>query len=180
MPLDSQGNIGKDYFVEKGLGKLVDTVSPGVTEFEINKRNAVLISAKTTLRERWQEVPEEMGRTGAREMFLATLDEKVSDNVLNTLYEANIQLTTTAGNKEKNFKNNSRVLSFEELIKICLDNASKWENFEYSVNQANQAIELLNKQVDKHSNHNIVKESFEKRLALYSLYASVYLGNKKD
>lgn len=180
VPLDSQGNIGKDYFVEKGLGKLVDTVSPGVTEFEINKRNAVLISAKTTLRERWQEVPEEMGRTGAREMFLATLDEKVSDNVLNTLYEANIQLTTTAGNKEKNFKNNSRVLSFEELIKICLDNASKWENFEYSVNQANQAIELLNKQVDKHSNHNIVKESFEKRLALYSLYASVYLGNKKD
>lgn len=62
---------------------MVDTVSPGVTEFEINKRDAVLISAKTTLRERWQEVPEEMGSTGAREMFLATLGEKVSDNVLN-------------------------------------------------------------------------------------------------
>lgn len=74
IPLDSQGNIGKQEFVNKGLGKLVDLVSPGVLEYIVNKRNTVLISAKTTLRERWQEVPEEMGRTGAREMFLATLD----------------------------------------------------------------------------------------------------------
>ena len=170
VPLDSQGNIGKEFFVEKGLGKLVDNVSPGVVEFDINKRNAVLISAKTTLRERWQEVPEEMGRTGAREMFLATLDEKITDNVLNTLYEANIQLTTTASNKEKNFKNNNRVLSFEELIKICLDNAAKWEQFEYSEYQANQAIELLNKQVDKHSEHAIMKNAFENRLAHYYKY----------
>ena len=78
IPLDSQGNIGKQEFVNKGLGKLVDLVSPGVLEYIVNKRNTVLISAKTTLRERWQEVPEEMGRTGAREMFLATLDTSIS------------------------------------------------------------------------------------------------------
>ena len=48
-----------------------------------------------------QEVPEEMGRTGAREMFLATLDTSISSDVLNTLYEANIQVTTT-----KNIKRN--------------------------------------------------------------------------
>ena len=59
-----------------------------------------MISAKTTLRERWQEVPEEMGRTGAREMFLATLDTTISSDVLNTLYEANIQVTTTKKIKE--------------------------------------------------------------------------------
>lgn len=64
IPIDSQGNIGKKAFVEKGLGKLVDIVSPGAIEYNLNKRNTVLISAKTTLRERWQEVPEEMGRTG--------------------------------------------------------------------------------------------------------------------
>lgn len=181
IPLDSQGNIGKDYFVEKGLGKLVDTVSPGVIEFEINKRNAVLISAKTSLRERWQEVPEEMGRTGAREMFLATLDENVSDKVLSTLYEANIQLTTTARNKEQNLKSNSRVLSFEELIKICLDNAAKWDGYEYTVNQANQAIEVLNKQVDKHNDHEFIKDSLKKRITLYSLYAEkIMKKNTKD
>ncbi|SNU06664.1 EcoRII C terminal [Lachnospiraceae bacterium] len=181
VPLDSQGNIGKDYFVEKGLGKLVDTVSPGVIEFEINKRNSVLISAKTTLRERWQEVPEEMGRTGAREMFLATLDEKVSADVLNTLYEANIQLTTTSFNKEINFKNNNRVLSFEELIKICLDNAAKWKGFEYSVSQANQAIETINKQIIRHDDHVFVKESLKKRIALYSIFIAAKKENdRKD
>lgn len=50
IPLDSQGNIGKQEFLKKGLGKMVDVVSPGVIEYIINKRNAVLISAKTTLR----------------------------------------------------------------------------------------------------------------------------------
>ena len=170
VPLDSQGNIGKDYFVEKGLGKLVDTVSPGVVEFEINKRNSVLISAKTTLRERWQEVPEEMGRTGAREMFLVTLDEKISENVLNTLYEANIQLTTTAANKEKNLDNNDRVLSFEDLIKICLDNAAKWDIYKYTLEQSRQVIELLNKQVEKHLDHKMIKESFEKRVQTYASF----------
>ena len=42
----------------------------------------MLISAKTTLRERWQEIPEEMGRTGAREMFLVTLDDTISKEVI--------------------------------------------------------------------------------------------------
>lgn len=56
IPLDSQGNIGKQEFLKKVLGKMVDVVSRGVIEYIINKRNAVLISAKTTLRERWQKV----------------------------------------------------------------------------------------------------------------------------
>ncbi|MBR5495540.1 MAG: hypothetical protein IKV71_07950, partial [Psychrobacter sp.] len=75
-------------------------------EFEANKRNTVLISAKTTLRERWQEVPEEMGRTGAKEMFLATLDDTISNEVLNTLYEANINITTTKANKNEIYPHN--------------------------------------------------------------------------
>jgi len=167
VPIDSQGNIGKDYFVEKGLGKLVDTVSPGVTEFEINKRNAVLISAKTTLRERWQEVPEEMGRTGAREMFLATLDEKVSDNVLTTLYEANIQLTTTAANKAANFANNDRVLTFEDLVRICRNNAEAWKDYKYTVEQAEQARLLLDAQVTKYADKEFMRKAFNKRIEAY-------------
>ena len=167
ISLDSQGNIGKEFFAEKGLGKLVDTVSPGVVEFEINKRNSVLISAKTTLRERWQEVPEEMGRTGAREMFLATLDEKISLNVLNTLYEANIQLTTTERNKKENLNNNDRILSFEELIAICKENSKKWESYSYTDAQAKQAIEMLDKQINKHSEHSFVKDVFVERMKIY-------------
>ena len=126
-----------------------------------------MISAKTTLRERWQEVPEEMGRTGAREMFLATLDEKISLNVLNTLYEANIQLTTTERNKKENLNNNDRILSFEELIAICKENSKKWESYSYTDAQAKQAIEMLDKQINKHSEHSFVKDVFVERMKIY-------------
>ena len=164
IPLDSQGNIGKQEFVNKGLGKLVDLVSPGVLEYIVNKRNTVLISAKTTLRERWQEVPEEMGRTGAREMFLATLDTSISSDVLNTLYEANIQVTTTKNIKETYYSDNERVLTFEKLVEICLDNVSHWKNFNYTVEQNEQMIELITKQIEKHQNHKCVEEYYDERL----------------
>lgn len=164
VPIDSQGNIGKQEFIEKGLGKLVDLVSPGVLEYIINKRNTVLISAKTTLRERWQEVPEEMGRTGAREMFLATLDTSISSDVLNTLYEANIQVTTTKSIKDEYYSSNNRVLTFEKLVEICIDNASHWENFSYTVEQNKQIAELINRQLEKHKNHQFVEEYYEDRL----------------
>ena len=164
IPLDSQGNIGKQEFVNKGLGKLVDLVSPGVLEYIVNKRNTVLISAKTTLRERWQEVPEEMGRTGAREMFLATLDTSISSDVLNTLYEANIQVTTTKNIKETYYSDNERVLTFEKLVEICLDNVSHWKNFNYTVEQNEQMIELITKQIEKHQNHKFVEEYYDERL----------------
>ncbi len=167
ISLDSQGNIGKDCFMEKGLGKLVDTVSPGVIEFEENKRNTVLISAKTTLRERWQEVPEEMGRTGAREMFLATLDDKISNDVLRTLYEANIQVTTTKRLKETKYVRNNTVISFEDLINICLENSDKWVGYLFSKEQLEQAVILSQRQVEKHDEHEFVKERFKSRMMTY-------------
>ena len=167
ISIDSQGNIGKAYFVEKGLGKLVDAVSPGVVEFVENKRNTVLISAKTTLRERWQEVPEEMGRTGASEMFLATLDENISQEVFDTLYEANIQVTTTRRIKEERYNSNNRVLTFEDLISICIEKGRRWDNFEYSVEQKKYIVELLDKQKVKHEEHQFVKNVFENRLSAY-------------
>lgn len=164
VPLDSQGNIGKHEFLKKGLGKMVDVVSPGVAEYIINKRNTVLISAKTTLRERWQEVPEEMGRTGAMEMFLVTLDESISKEVLDTLYEANIQVTTTKRIKETKYKDNNRILSFEELIKICLFNAEKWSDFTYTTEQKTFIKNIIDKQITKHQKHKYVKEFYKKRL----------------
>lgn len=168
IPMDSQGNIGKDSFVKKGLGKLVDAVSPGVVEFVENKRNTVLISAKTTLRERWQEVPEEMGRTGASEMFLATLDENISKEVLDTLYEANIQVTTTKAVKESCYKDNSRVLTFEDLLSICEENRKKWTTYSYSAEQIQGMIDSLKKQKEKHQDHPFVIDAFEQRIAAYA------------
>lgn len=164
VPLDSQGNVGKQDFLNKGLGKMVDIVSPGAVEYIVNKRNTVLISAKTTLRERWQEVPEEMGRTGAMEMFLATLDENISQEVLDNLYEANVQITTTKKIKDDNYKGNSRVLTFEDLIDICLINARKWHDYQYTIEHQDVIKKMLEKQIIRHQSHSFVKNFYLKRL----------------
>lgn len=164
IPMDTQGNIGKKIFIEKGLGKLVDTVSPGVVEFIIDKNDVVLISAKTTLRERWQEVPEEMSRTGAREMYLATLDENISDEVLETLYESNIRVTTTRRIKEQHYPGNRRVLDFERLVEICEQNNSQWATYKYTNKETEQIIKNINIQIAKHTNHPFILNHYLNRL----------------
>ena len=162
--MDTQGSIGKKMFIQKGLGKLVDMVVPGSVEFTINKRNTVLISSKTTLRERWQEVSEELGKTGAKEMFLATLDETVSKDVLDTLYESNIHLTTTQKNKKTNYNNLDRVVSFEELLRICSTNEEIWEKYNYCEANRNEIMKNINKQMAKHNNKEFLQEYYKKRI----------------
>lgn len=101
IPSDTQSAIGKEYFRNNQIGKLIDFVVPSVTGFLINKHDAMVISAKTSLRERWQEVPEELSRTGMCEVFLATVDEEISEDTLHIMYEANVRVVTTKSNKEK-------------------------------------------------------------------------------
>jgi len=160
IPMESQGNIGKTVFVQKGLGKMVDVVSPGTVEYIANKRNTVLISAKTTLRERWQEVPEEMGRTGAREMFLATLDGSISNEVLENLYNANIQIVTTKFVKQSTYSDNNSVLDFEELLAILADTCSKWDDYTFTADEIKTKLDLLQKQIEKYDNHDFIKNYY--------------------
>ncbi len=164
IPIDSQGNIGKKFFIDKGLGKLVDIVSPGSVEYVLNKRDTILISAKTTLRERWQEVPEEMGRTGAREMFLITLDDTISQEVIENLNDNNIQVVVTHSIKEKHYKPNHSVITFEKLLTILKETALRWNNFDYS-NESKEEIKAnLQKQLEKHKNHPFVSDYYQRYL----------------
>ncbi|HEN1040728.1 TPA: hypothetical protein U3S56_000486 [Streptococcus agalactiae] len=164
IPMDSQGNIGKKFFVNKGLGKLVDIVSPGSVEYVLNKRDTVLISAKTTLRERWQEVPEEMGRTGAREMFLVTLDDTISKEVIENLNDANIQVVTTKTLKEKKYATHHCVISFETLLIILRETANKWTGFKYS-DEAKAEIKInIERQLEKHTDHSFVVDYYNRYL----------------
>lgn len=163
IPMDTQGNIGKKIFIDKSLGKLVDIVSPGVVEYVIDKNYTSLISAKTTLRERWQEVPEEMNRTGAREMFLATLDDSITTEVLNTLYEANIRIVTTKSNKLTNYATERRVIDFETLLGICSTNQQHWSLDTYNAEEKVAIITNIDKQIEKHKNHEFVCDYYKKR-----------------
>lgn len=164
IPADTQGAIGKSYFQSNQIGKLVDFVTPGVLQYLMNKRNTMLISAKTTLRERWQEVPEEVTRTGIREMYLATLDDSFSLETLKILYEANVIIVTTKKNKEEKYNNNSMVLTFEDMLQIGIETASKWNNTEYGEKDKEVLIGHIKKQADKYADYDYVKKYYESRL----------------
>lgn len=41
---------------------------------------------------------------------------------------------------------------------------SHWKNFNYTVEQNEQMIELIIKQIEKHQNHKFVEEYFDERL----------------
>ena len=119
IDVESQGEIAKGFYEENNLSKLVDLIVPSAEQFQIDKRKCLFITAKTTLRERWQEIPEEMSRTGIKEAYLATLDKNISDNVEKLLYEGNIVITTTKNIKEKCYPNNERIITFEDLLLIA-------------------------------------------------------------
>lgn len=166
IPYTDQSSIGTKKFTEKNLGKLVDLVSPGILEYEINKSNTILVSAKTTLRERWQEVPEEMERTKAKEIYLATLDDKISDSTLNILYEANIHIVTTKKIKENKYNNNRRILSFEELLQRCQHNLNQnWRPSSYSKEKLTELKTVLEKQKQKYGDNQFMLAHYQKRLS---------------
>lgn len=167
IPSDAQGAIGKQYFQTHQIGKLVDFVTPSVAEYLANKRNTMLISAKTTLRERWQEVPEEVNRTGIREMYLATLDSTISDESLRIMYEANIIVVTTRMNKETNYPNNNRVITFEEMLSIGRETTDKWNDYNYSNQDKDLLLQHIKKQIEKFNEYPYVREYYEKRLNMF-------------
>lgn len=160
----SQGKIGKDLFEKQNLSKSVDLVVPSVLEYEIKKRDTILISAKTTLRERWQEVPEEMGRTGAREIFLATLDTTITKEVIRSLNTSNIQIVTTKSIKDSFYSKETSVISFEELIKICSDIQSQWDAYPYTEENTNLIIQTLKEAEQSYSASEFLSEKIKEQL----------------
>lgn len=164
IPADTQGSIGKSYFQSHQIGKLVDFVVPGVVQYLANKRNTMLISAKTTLRERWQEVPEEVTRTGIREMYLATLDDSFSNETLRILYEANVIIVTTSMIKNDKYKDNSKVLTFEDMLHTGAETASKWDDQTYTNNDRDLLKKHISKQIEKYSEYPYVVSHYKERL----------------
>lgn len=166
IPADSQGSIGKSFFQKNQIGKLVDFVSPGVVHYLIDKRDTFLISAKTTLRERWQEVPEEVTRTGIREMYLTTLDDSFSSETLRILYEANIYIVTTKEIKEKKYSSNNSVITFEEMLKSAKEICLKWDTKNLSEKELIDLKVNIHNQVNKYNSFPYIMNYYSERLSI--------------
>lgn len=150
IKLDSQGSLSSGIFEKHDLGKAVDIVSPGVIEYSKHKRKVKLISCKTTLRERWSEVIEEKERTGASEVYLCTLDDKISDKTINQLNVKNVILVVTKELKLNNYHANSSVITYEELLEELVYTESFWTKEKYSEDELKVRLTFLNEQIVYH------------------------------
>ena len=87
---DSQGKVGRKTFTELGLGKKVDSILPSVLAYEKRRNKTIVGTMKTSLRERWQEVAEEIERTKIPEIHLLTADEDISSSKAQEMNNHNI------------------------------------------------------------------------------------------
>ncbi len=128
---DSQKKIGKKKFLTKigkksiNLGKQIDTIIPSIQEYKKNPSNCILLSQKTTLRERWQQVGEEVLRVNLPEAYIITLGEDLTEEKVETAKENRIQIVVPEKIKNNKFKNTSTVFSFEIFFKKRIKSSIK-------------------------------------------------------
>lgn len=94
-----------------------DFVLPNIELYKANSPAALVLSAKTTLRERWKQVT--MENRGCP-VFLATLDEKVAVSSVKKMKEHEVFLVVPEAFKSKgtvvDFSTETNVLSFKEFF----------------------------------------------------------------
>lgn len=116
-PYDSQSKIGRKIFDDAGLGKKVDSILPGIDYFRKRRNKTIVGTMKTSLRERWQEVAEEIERTKIPEIHLLTADESIAVSKIKEMANHNITLVTLKwvadSDSLKQYKN---IISFEEYF----------------------------------------------------------------
>jgi hypothetical protein len=122
-------SLGSNLFKQKGLGKIVDGIIPNIESYEQKRQKCLVITMKTTLRERWQQVVEEIERTKIPSIHLLTLDQDISDNLLSTLKNHNITLVAHEQTQRKNSKHNN-IISFESFFNREIPHVLEYWNHE--------------------------------------------------
>ena len=116
-PYESQTSIGSKNFKSKKLGKIVDSLLPHLQAFEQRRDQVIIGTMKTTLRERWQEVIEEISRTGLPSIYLLTVDDDISENKVLQMANHNVILVVYDEVKQQNALLKKRnVVSFEDYF----------------------------------------------------------------
>lgn len=128
-PFESQASVGSNNFKSKKLGKIVDSLLPSLESFEMRRDKVILGTMKTTLRERWQEVVEEINRTGLPRIYLLTVDEDISESKVEQMANHNVILVVYSEVKATlALRNKMNVVSFEDYFFDEIPQAlSYWE-----------------------------------------------------
>ncbi len=117
FPYESQASIGNSNFKAKKLGKIVDSLLPSIDAFEQRRDKVIIGTMKTTLRERWQEVIEELNRAGLPSIYLLTVDSDITSSKVEQMANHNVILVVpkTVKMQEALIKKRN-VVSFEDYF----------------------------------------------------------------
>lgn len=114
---ESQQKLGKKIFEDVGLGKKVDSVLPCIECYKQRRNKTIVGTMKTSLRERWQEVAEEIERTNIPEIHLLTVDRDIPLKKAKSIATHNIVIVAPcdiANSRELRAQKN--IISFEDYI----------------------------------------------------------------
>ena len=103
-----------------------DFLMPGRKLFAVNPAECIIFTAKRTLRERWRQITTEGKHF---RLFLATIDEDVSENQLNEMLKQQVYLVIPKMKIDVNpcYRDAKNVISFQEFFRGFLDPAvQRW------------------------------------------------------
>lgn len=104
-----------------------DFLMPGKALFDVNPAECIIFTAKRTLRERWRQITTEGKHF---RLFLATIDEGVSENQLKEMLKQQVYLVIPRKKIEASavYGGAQNVLSFGEFFRDFLDPAvTRWK-----------------------------------------------------
>ena len=113
-PVITQALVGRPNWNNNNLKK-IDFLIPDLKTYKSNRTNALLISTKTSLKERWEQIVSELVISRAPQIYLCTLDKNINEGLIQNISEHNITLVLLKKQQEK-FKSHSNVISFENLF----------------------------------------------------------------
>ena len=93
----------------------VDFMIPSYEHYARNRNQCIIISAKRTLRERWQEVVDELHKMNCPNVYLATADERISADKKDDIWRRNIYLVVWDEVKARYFPADDSVVSYSHL-----------------------------------------------------------------
>lgn len=113
-------------FEEQHQRHRVDFMLPGYAHYAKDRSQCVLLSAKRTLRERWQQVVDELHKMNCPNVFLATTDDKISASKVKDISARNIKLVVFDQVKSVSFPTEAMVIGYTDLANSVLP---QWQNF---------------------------------------------------
>ena len=126
----SDGAIPFEKQVVIAAKKRPDFILPSLSFMETEtreKKTALILSAKTTLRERWKQVEREKSD---RNLYLTTVDENIAGNAIEDMASFGVWLVIPEALKDSKmaeYKGHENVLSFREFCdSVLAPNLKDW------------------------------------------------------